>query len=275
MSAIFVCVVYYTFGSIRISMMESQGSSEGLFDLSAFHFVVFNLSFFAAIFCTKYFILPSAQMMKNNAEYRAEETKLHESEKKYPHNKKEVEEAHVSREQTKKKVKADFKPRIDLAKSKIQEKVEEIESITQNYNTLLSRGTHFYKQINANSKTVIAKFFSVVNLYRNDNTSLDIPNLEDLENPFAQYRPIKTFSEIQTGEVEHTPKQYAHPESPVENQTEDQKDKSDPLVDDAEVDTSTQEKPQIGTPISEPSIPSDYQWNTSSNTVYSFTNPKS
>jgi len=64
-----VSCLYYTLGSIRVAMLAADSDSGGLYNLSAFNFVVFNLAFFTAIFAAKFFIFPHPDVMKAIEEF--------------------------------------------------------------------------------------------------------------------------------------------------------------------------------------------------------------
>ncbi|MGY0427046.1 MAG: hypothetical protein ACWIPI_09515 [Polaribacter sp.] len=189
-----ICGVYYTLGSIRVSLMSAEANSDGLFGLTPFHFMVFNLAFFSAIFAIKFFIFPSAMQVKENNLHREVSKKLKLEEKKENKAKSEVRGAHKSREETKKIVKKDFEPRISEVKNKIIDTSARIKSSAVAFNEKLSTARGFYTQVNNDYKTVASTLFATINLYRNDEVSLPIPELKNLENPFSDYEPIPTFN---------------------------------------------------------------------------------
>jgi hypothetical protein len=189
-----VCGVYYTLGSIRVSMMSEEANSDGLFGLTPLHFMVFNLAFFSAIFAIKFFIFPSPVQVKENNAHREVSKKLKQEEKKEKDAKSEINGAHKSREATKKAVKKDFEPRITEVKRKIVDTSARIKSSAVAFNEKLSTARGFYTQVNNDYKTVASTLFATINLYRNDDISLPIPELENLENPFSDYEPIPTFN---------------------------------------------------------------------------------
>ena len=189
-----VCGIYYTLGSIRVSLMENEANSDGIFGLTPIHFMVFNLAFFSAIFAIKFFIFPSPVQVKENNAHREVSKKLKQEEKKEKDAKSEINGAHKSREATKKSVKKDFEPRIAEVKSKIIDTSARIKSSAVAFNEKLSTAKGFYTQVNNDYKTVASTLFATINLYRNDDISLPIPELENLENPFSDYEPIPTFN---------------------------------------------------------------------------------
>jgi large-conductance mechanosensitive channel len=189
-----VCSMYYTLGSIRVSMMTAQAESDGLFELTALHFMVFNFAFFTAIFAVKFFVFPTPQKVKENEEYRQVSTKLSQEEKKEKETKSEVNNAHKSREETKKAVKKDFAPRKAEVKNKIVDTSNRIKTSAVAFNEKLSTAKNFYTQVNNDYKTVASSLFATINLYRNDDISLPIPELENLDNPFDAYSSIPTFN---------------------------------------------------------------------------------
>jgi hypothetical protein len=191
---VLVCGVYYTLGSIRVEMMSSESQSDGLFGLTAMHFMVFNLAFFSAIFAVKFFIFPSPIKVKQNNEHREISTKLKKEERKEDKAQSEVRGAHKSREATKKAVKKDFEPRVAEVKNKIVDTSTRIKSSAVAFNEKLSTARGFYTQVNNDYKTVASTLFATINLYRNDEISLPIPELQNLENPFFEYKPIPTFN---------------------------------------------------------------------------------
>lgn len=204
LTIILVCTVFLTLGKIRLSQMSAQADSEGMFGLSAFHFMVFNLAFFAAVFSIKYFIFPSPAMTKSNKEFNAFNDQLKIVEKQLEALKKAIANAHISRAAAKKAVSDSFIPKIKEVQDKVLNFLKEKKRITIAFNETLSSGQNFYTQINNDYKIVCASFFSAINLYRNDKISLPNPELEDLKNPFENYTPIETFQAEKNNDAEQT-----------------------------------------------------------------------
>lgn len=186
--------LYYTLGSIRIAMMTAEGSSDGLFGLTAFHFLVFNLAFFTSIFAVKLFVFPSSLMVKANEAYYTMAKRIQNEEAKAKKLQDEINNAHTSREASKKRVIQEYKPTIIEANKRVADNLNAIKTTAISYNELLSKAQLFYTQVNSDYKTVSATFFSTLNLYRNDNISLPFPDTPDLENPFENYQTVKTFN---------------------------------------------------------------------------------
>ncbi|MFC2110417.1 hypothetical protein ACFLSU_07605 [Bacteroidota bacterium] len=186
--------MYLTLGTIRISMMTAQAETDGLFGLTALHFVVFNLAFFVSIFGVKFFIFPTPEMLKSNEEHKEASDKLKHEEKKLKKIENEINNAHASRKKAKNDVKASFAPRTAEIKNKITVNSNRIKDTALSYNETLSTAKNFYTQVNNDYMMVASTLFATINLFRNDGVSLPIPDLKHLDNAFANYKPLKTFN---------------------------------------------------------------------------------
>lgn len=185
--------LYYTLGSIRVSMMTFQASAEGLFALTALHFVVFNMAFFISIFAIKLFVFATPKMLKANEDFRKTSKRLQNEELKYKALQEAINNAHKTREKAKTRVIKQYEDTLKNARAKINKNIQNIKTTAIEYNELLSKAQLFFAQVNSDCKSVLASFFSKLNLYRNDGLTLAIPDLKDLENPFKTYKPIPTF----------------------------------------------------------------------------------
>lgn len=188
-----VSSMYYTLGSIRVTMMSAESESDGLFGLTGLHFMVFSMAFFIAMFAVKFFIFPAPEKVKQNNDFKQASKKLKEAEKREKETKAEVNGAHKSREETKKSVQKEFAPRKMEVAKRIVDNASRIKTTAIAFNEKLSTAKSFYTQINNDYLAVASSFFATINLYRNDDISLPIPELKNLDNPFEDYVPLKTF----------------------------------------------------------------------------------
>ncbi len=193
---ILVSCLYYTLGKVRVSMMETQVENSGLFDLSPFHFVVFNLAFFTAIFSVKYFVFPSPKKVKTNKKNKETLKNLQLEEKKLERLNRNILTAHQTREHIKKDIQEEFNSQIKELRKSITSYIQNKRTLAAEYNEMLAVGQNFYRKVNNDYKSVVATLFTTIDIHRDDGVSLPLPSLTDLENPFASYIPFAVDNPI-------------------------------------------------------------------------------
>lgn len=199
---ILIASVYFVLGSIRVSLLESQGENEELFGLSPFHFVAFNLAFYTGIFACKYFIYPSPQMIADNDKYAISLKKLKDNEKKLAKLKKSIFNSHQEKSKKRQHVQGQYAKKINPIKESIKTENNTIKKSALDFNTELALARNFYKQINADYKTSVADLLNALNLFGDkNNVQILMSKIDDLQNPFGNIQLITIKTETASNGV--------------------------------------------------------------------------
>lgn len=216
-----VIFCYYGLGTVRVASLSSQAENEGMFELSAFYFVAFNLIFYVAIFACKFFIYPNPQMIEDNNKYNNALNKLLENQKKLKSLKKKISTAYQEKDKKRKKVQKEYAKRIEAIKAKNEArrkaKKEALQKASLNFNTELALARNFYQQINADYKNCVATLFIKINLSKDVQTLMT--KIDNLKNPFENIEliPAKKASSSKTTSNGITPEEKTAWENVSEN----------------------------------------------------------
>lgn len=186
-----VIAVYYTLGSINISMLESNEENDGIFELSAIHFMFLNLAFYIAIFAAKFFLFSTPKQAKDNSDFNQAHKKLKDSQKKEKALKLNVANSYKTKQDIFKKVKKPFIIQLKPLLAKLDTKIDTIKNAALEFNTELSRAVNFHNQIDADYHECVACFIFNINVSgKKENVQILMSNLDGLTNPFSKYEPI-------------------------------------------------------------------------------------
>jgi hypothetical protein len=186
-----VCLVYFTLGSIRVSLMESQSENDGIFGLSAIYFVFLNLSLYIAIFSAKYFLFSTPQQAKDNAEFNLAKNELNKCIKEDKKLKSDLKDSAKTKLKVVNGIKKDFSTRLNPLIKKVDTKIEAIKNSALAYNKELSYAINFFEQINADYFSCIGCLIFNYNSFSSEKIeTILIEKLEPLKNPFENLEPI-------------------------------------------------------------------------------------
>ncbi len=178
-----IVLIYLGIGTIRSSLMTME--SDGIFELSAFYFMVFNLAFYVGIFLCKMFVYPSPQKISDNEKHAVVKAKLDKDVKEYKRLQNDITNSYKVREQKRKGVKQQYSKLIQPFKVSIKTKNNALKDAILGFNAELELAKSFYWQANSGFKACVAQLFSTINMYSSEGSGqVVLANLTDLKNPF-------------------------------------------------------------------------------------------
>ena len=199
--------LFLVLGYIRATLISNQDGSEGLFQMSPYHFVGISIAFYIAIAICKAYFYPPVAKLSDNEVYKAKKADLKDNLKEEKQLQKIIANGYASRNNKRKAVKKDFGKDINPLVQNIKAENSIIRQSVVGYNAEIALARNFYKEVNSSYKLNVALLINTINIRKkSDAPSLQMTKLDDLDNPFENMEllintPSKATSKPSTTEI--------------------------------------------------------------------------
>ncbi len=187
-----VILVYLVIGKIRVDLLRREMASGVEFsDLSAWDFLLINLIFFVAIVLIHWLIWPAKYKFRENSENKIIQSKIDKTNKEIKAIQKVRSGLPYELLTVQTKASAQYNKSIAEQETEFSNLVAQRSENLTIYNNVYGRLIELFDELNFFYKETVGLYISTLNKYRNDGFFMAMEPLEDLPNPFRNFKYIE------------------------------------------------------------------------------------